>query len=872
MTRWLLRAYGGLLYLYPPDLRRDHGPDMRLCARDAVAAGGARALPRLFVDLAVSVPREWLLLLGGFSMTGIGRDVAYAVRLLWRSPGFTVAAILTLALGIGASTAIFTLADATIIRPLRVEGLDRLVAFKWSASLPDYREWTTRTDLFTGVAANAVMQVTVAVDSDAEPVDAGMVSPNYFSVLGVAASAGRLLGTADNDGGAELAVVVTRDWWDTNLHGDPAAIGRTIHINGAAATIVGIAADGFRGTSLTRPAKLYLPISATPRLIAGPWSAPGALENRDFSWLNAIGRLREGVTMAAAADAMDAMYARQHPQAGGGRGQLELQSMRSRVIGAPGKGSVYTFVGLLAGVVLVTLLIGCANVANLQLARAATRQREIGVRLAIGAGRARIFRQVLTENVVLALLGGAYGLIVASVALRLMARFQLPGGINIEGLPLTVNRGALGVALLLSGATVVLSGLLPAFQAARVSSLATLRGTTRVSARSGLRSVLVAVQVALSLVLLTGTALFLQSFAAALQVPLGFNPAGVVTTTLTPAVQGFDKARARGFFDAALAKIDAIPGVTAAAWTNILPINGSMSMSATIDGYPSKPGQDPQLYIANVGPEYFAAAGIRLLRGRVFTPNDKTGSPLVGIINDSAARRFWNGRDPLGGRLTNGTDTLAVVGVVEDTKIRSLDEKPEPFLYMPFAQPTGPFAMDHGTLLVRTSGDVRALVPAVRDQLRATDAAAPLSPVTTFEWQVRKLVMPQRMGASFFGAFALLALTLASIGIYGVASYVAALRTREIGIRIALGADAGQIRWLVLRQGSMPIAAGIASGVAIAALASRSAAAFLRGVTPRDPLTYAAVAALLGSTALVATWIPARRAARLNPVAALRRD
>jgi predicted permease len=273
-----------------------------------------------------------------------------------------------------------------------------------------------------------------------------------------------------------------------------------------------------------------------------------------------------------------------------------------------------------------------------------------------------------------------------------------------------------------------------------------------------------------------------------------------------------------------------------------------------------------------VGPDYFAAAGIRLLRGRVFTPNDKTGSPLVGVINESAARRFWNGRDPLGGRVIDDKDIIAVVGVVEDTKIRSLDEKPEPFLYMPFAQPTGPFAMDHGTLLVRASGDVRALVPAVRDQLRSTDAAAPLSPVRTFEWQVRGLVMPQRMGASFFGAFALLALTLAAIGIYGVASYVAALRTREIGIRIALGADAGQIRWLVLRQGSMPIAAGIVSGVVIAALASRSAASFLRGVTPRDPLTYAAVAALLASIALAATWIPARRAARLNPVTALRRD
>jgi hypothetical protein len=252
MTPWL-RAYGVLLYLYPPGLRHELGADMRLCARDAVAARGIRAVPRLFADLAISVPREWLLLMKGFPMVGTGRDVAYALRLLRRSPGFSAAAIITLALGIGANTAIFTLADATIIRPLHVEGLDRLVAFKWSASLPDYREWTTRTDLFTGVAANAIMRVTVTVDGIAEPTDAAMISPNYFSVLGVGASAGRLLGTADDDGRADLAVVLDREWWKTKLHGDPAAVGTTIHVNGAPATIVGIAEDRFRGTSLTRP-------------------------------------------------------------------------------------------------------------------------------------------------------------------------------------------------------------------------------------------------------------------------------------------------------------------------------------------------------------------------------------------------------------------------------------------------------------------------------------------------------------------------------------------------------------------------------------------------------------------------------------------
>jgi predicted permease len=523
--------------------------------------------------------------------------------------------------------------------------------------------------------------------------------------------------------------------------------------------------------------------------------------------------------------------------------------------------------------VALTLVIGCANLANLQLARAAARQREIGVRLAIGAGRGRIFRQLLTESCVLAAIGGALGLEVASLAIRLIARFQLPGGIDIGTLPLGVNRTALGFAAAASAATVLIFGLLPAWQAAGGSLLTAVRGESRVTARSRLRSALVAVQIALSLVLLAGTALFLQSFAAALRVPLGFVPTGVATTTLTPAAKGFDRMRARQFFDDALVRVHQIPGVTAAAWTNVLPVNGSMSMDLTVDGYQKKPAEDMHVYVANVSPEYFAAAGIRLLEGRTFTDADRAGTAPVAIVNETAARRFWAGRDPLDGRAKiNDIDTIHIVGVVADTKIRSLDETPAPYLYAPFKQPSGPFAMDRGTLLVRTIGDVRALLPALRDQLRAVDPSAPLTPVNTFEWQVRSLVMPQRMGATFFAAFAVLALTLAIIGVYGVASYVAALRTREIGIRIALGADGRRIRSLILREGAVPVAAGIVAGLGLAAATGRFAAAFLRGVTPRDPLTYTAAACVLAGVALAATWLPARRAAAVDPVRALRTE
>jgi predicted permease len=867
MTRLLLALYRLALRAYPPGLRRAYAPEMLQCARDAVHRRGAAVMPRLFADLAFSIPHEWLLLTKGFSMHGLASDFAYALRLLRRSPGFATAAILTLALGIGATTAIFTLADATVIRPLRVDQPDRLVAFKWSASLPDYREWTERTDLFDGVAATANVRVGVDVDGTTEPTEAGFVSANYFAMLGVDPFAGRSFAATEDGSAGDLTVVIDHDWWRSRFDGDRNAIGRVIHVSGVPATIVGIAGADFHGTTLQRAPRLYVPLTAAARLLGSPFSSPGALENRGFVWLTALARLRDGVPLATAAATMDAMYARQHADDSGGSDHIELTPLRSRIVGP----DVFTFVGLLGGVVTLTLLIGCANVANLQLARAAARQREIGVRLAIGAGRGRIFRQLLTESLALAAIGGGLGVLVASAFLRVIAAFQLPGGIDIDGLTLHIDAAALTFATAISAAAVVLFGVLPAWQGARRESLPALRGDARVTARSRLRASLVAVQIALSLVLLTGTALFLQSFTAAVRVPLGFRPPGVATTTLTPSVRGFDRARARQFFDAALTRVHRLPGVTAVAWTNVLPVNGSMSMAATIEGRATRPGQDLNTYVANVSPEYFAAAGTRLLRGRTFTDADRTGAPLVGIVNETAARRFWDGRDPLEGRISvDDEHAIQIVGVVEDTKIRSLDEAPAPYLYTPFAQPTGPFAMDRGTLLVRTSGDIRALLPALRDELRQIDAGAPLSPVTTFEWQVRTLVMPQRMGATFFAAFAILALTLATIGIYGVASYVAALRTREIGIRIALGADRARIRTLVLRQGAVPIAAGVAAGIALAALGSRFAAAFLRDVSPRDPITYAGVALLLSVIGLAATWVPARRAAATDPVQALR--
>jgi predicted permease len=804
-------------------------------------------------------------------MTGIGRDIAYAIRLLWRSPAFTLAAVLTLALCIGANTAIFSLAEATLIRPFRVADPSQLVVFKWTSAYPDYLDYARRTDLFKGVAGVSSGRVNTTIAGTSELVDAAFVSGNYFGVMGVPAAAGRVLGDPDDQRHGPLVAVVDYTWWRTRLSGDPRAIGTTLRVNGQAVTIVGVALEGFRGTSLRATPKVYLPLTSIARISGGMMARPGMMENRGFVWINVIARLRDDVPAPAAAAAIDALYTQNHPSHAANKGDaMELTPLKTRALGGAVR-DVYTFVQLLGAVVAMTLLIGCANLANLQLARSAARRREIAVRMAIGAGRARIARQLLIESLVLAVLGGGIGLYVADLALRLIGRFQLPGGIEIAGLALGLDRSALVFTALVACGTGALFGLAPAWRASRRDAMGSIREEGRAtSARSALRSTLVAAQVALSLVLLIGTGLFLRSLVNSLQVPLGFRPSGVATATVNLGVAQYDVPRARIFYGQALERIARLPGVTAAAWTTILPINGDMMMMTDVNGYQPAPGENIKFHAANVSPDYFKAAGTRLLRGRPFNAGDSASAPAVGIINETAARKYWAGRDPLQGRMAK--DTIQIVGVVEDTKISDLDEAPEAFLYKPLDQPGGPFGLSSSVLVVRTESDLQQLLPALGESIRAVDPAVPVSNVNTFTWQVRSLVMPQRMGAVLFGAAAALALTLAAIGIYGVASYVAQLRTREIGIRIALGADRARIRTLVLRQGSLPVAVGIAAGLIVAAAGSGVAAAFLRGVPSRDPVTYAAVATLLAAIALTATWIPARRAARLDPVRALRAD
>jgi predicted permease len=809
-------------------------------------------------------------------MIGIGRDVAYAIRLLWRSPGFTVAAVLTLALGIGANAAIFSLADATLLRPLRVANPSELYTIaRWASAYPDYVAYTARTDLHNGAIATAGGRLNATAGGRSELVDSRFVSGNYFGVLGISPAAGRLIVPADDERNGPVVAVLGYQWWQARFGGDPAVIGTTLRVNNVPVTVIGIAPESFHGTSLFEATKVFLPLTQTPRVQTGFFARPEMLTNRNMVWLTVIARLKPGVTAAAAASGLTTVYRQFHPIRPGTKPEaFVLEPLRTRALGGTNERDLYRFVALLGAVVALTLLIGCANLANLLLARAAARRREIGVRMAIGAGRGRIARQLLIESVVLSAIGGLAGLYVASTVLRLLARFQLPGGIEIEGLALGLSTAALGYTCVVASVTGMLFGLAPAWRAARTDVLGSLRDESRAtSARSGLRSTLVAAQVALSLVLLTGTGLFLRSLVQSLRVPLGFQVDGVATASVNLGAARYDPARAKVFYDEALARIHRLPGVTAASWSTLVPIGGSRVFTATVEGYQPKPDDEVFFYNVAVGPEYFQAAGTRLLRGRLFTDADSASAPMVGIINEAAAAKYWPGRDPLQGWIDiDEGKRVQVIGIAENARIKTLDEKPAPFIYQPFAQERGGGTINAAHLFVRTSGDAGALLAPLSEQLRAIDRDAPVYDVGTFAWRVRQLVMPQRMGVTLFGVFSALALTLAAIGIYGVASYVAALRTRELGIRIALGADRARIRALVLRQSSVPVAAGVGAGLVIAAAGSRLAAAFLRDVPPRDPVTYAAVAALLAAIALVATWIPARRAARLDPIQALRQE
>ena len=808
-------------------------------------------------------------------------DLRFAFRSLWRSPGFGAAAIVTLALGIGANTAIYSLADATLLRPLKgIRAPDELVTFGWTTSYPDYLEYAKRSDLFDGVIATTGGQrVSLSVDGSADLARTAFISGNGFAVLGVRAAVGRLLLPSDDVRNGPILAVLAHHYWRTRFGANPHVVGKAIQINGRPATIVGVASAEFGGTSLASRPAVFLPVTAEPQIRTGTgfFSRVDSLGQRGYVWLTVVGRLKPGVRAEHAASVIDAIYTQFHPPEGGERAErMQLTPLATTALGGATAPSVQRFVSLLVGVVGLTLLIGCANLANLLLARSARRRRDIGVRLALGARRGHIVRHVLLESVILSILGGAAGLIVASVGLDLLGAFQLPGDVGIETLGLGINRSTLVATATLSLVTGLLFGALPAWRASAGDVLSALSDDARAgSTRSGLRSSLVAAQVALSLVLLAGSGLFLRSLMKALDVPLGFDTSNVATASVNLGLARYDDPRAEAFYRHALERVRQLPGISAASWSWSIPTNGVATGEVEIDGFKPTASETPRVHWSYAGPDYFRAAGTRILSGRTFSEADLPAALPVAIISEALATKYFAGREAIGGRVRFFDRWITVVGIAENTIVQRIGEQPVPYLYLAFDQWLSgkeAIATDPAHLFVRTDGNLSPLLPLIRDQIRALDLAVPVYSVQPLADHVRELAMPQRMGATLLGLCSLLAVSLAVIGIYGVASYIAALRTREIGIRMALGARGADIGRLILRQSALPVAGGFVAGLLLAVWGSRLARTFLYQVEPSDPVTFTVCGVLLGAVALLAVYVPARRAARLDPVSALRHD
>ena len=806
------------------------------------------------------------------------QDVRYAFRALRKNPGFTAVAVVTLACGIGANTAIFTLVNALLLRPLAVDRPNDLFtifttdpknAGDLGVSYPNYEEYRDRNQVFSGVLAATFTGATLGTTGEPEQLAIELVSGNFFSVLGVAPAIGRAF-RPDEDGApdAHPVVVLSHALWTRRFGARREILGETINLNGHPYTVIGVAPPDFRGTNIFGPA-LWAPLAMHRQL----YFKPELFRERRFLWLTVVGRLKPGISPAqvqAGIQTVAAQLRQAYPRENEGRG-AKVMSVTSGVFGGANRDLVARAGWILMIVVGMVLVIACGNVANLLLVRAAVRRREIAIRLSMGASRLRLVVQLLTESLMLSASGGAVGLLIGFWVRDLLWSAR-PPLFRLVDLDLTMDYRVLLFTLGVSLATGFLFGLAPALETARADLVTELRERSSQSAggRFHLRNILVASQVALSTIALIAAGLFLRSLQHAQSIDPGFDAAHLAVLTVNPGGQGYTPSRAQEFYRQVTERVRTLPGVAATGMSNLLPMSpGAFQRSVFPEGFEVTPGGRGILVISNiVTPRYFETMRIPMVGGRDFRESDREGSTPVAIINEATAKRFWPGQNAVGKRFRFFTDMFLteVIGVVKDSKFFTLGEETRMCAYSPVLQNYAPM-MD---LLVRTSGDPAALVGTVRREVQSLDGRLLLTNVGTVNDLINNSLWTARMAAALLGVFGLLALGLASIGIYGVMAYTVTQRTREIGIRIALGAARGSVLGMVVRQGMSLVVAGIVVGLAGAVAVTRFAAAVMFGVDPTEPLTFAAVTALLLLTALLACLIPSRRAARVDPVVALR--
>lgn len=815
------------------------------------------------------------------------QDLRFGARALRRSPGFSAVAVLSIALAIGVNTAVFSLVNALVLRPLPVKNPDELVAlFAMSSknssystsSYPDYVDYRKQNAVFTDLAAFSDVPLSLSLGIQSERVKGEIVSGNYFSVLGVEPVVGRMfLPEEDAVPGAYPVALISYDLWRRVFNGSNDIAGKTLTLNGHTFTIVGVAPQGFKGLDLESVPDVWVPLMMNEQIKP---DFKKLFNERGARWLAVVGRLKPSVSLSQA-DANIKQLAGQleqvYPRSNEGWTSKLLPAKESR-IWPEYRRSVISFLEFLLVLAGLVLLMACLNVANLLIVRGSARHREIAIRLALGVSRGRLIRQLLTESVMLSILGGVIGLLLALGAAGLIAAFRLPN-FTPAALSINLDSRVLSFTLLVSTLTGLIFGLAPALQFSFLDLVSGLKGKIDAPAgrfrRLTLRNILITFQVALSLILLIGATLFLRSLQKAQQVDLGLDPENVSLASVDLGLQGYDETKGKIFYTELVQRVAALPGVRSVSLARMVPFGSErMAKSIVVEGQspaPSNTGGSVQIAANVVGPHYFETLGIRLLRGRDFNEQDAENSPRVAVINETMARRFWPGDDPIGKnfRLAAGNGSnVEVVGVVQDGKYRSLQETPRPFMYFPLRQEY----QSQMTLHVRSVGQAPGVFSSVKQQVQALDNNLPVFDMKTMREHVAVLVSQSQMGATLLSLFGLLALLLAAGGIYALTSFHVAKRVREIGIRIALGAHRGNVLKLIIRETIILSLAGIALGTIAAFALSRVISSLLFGISPTDPGTFITIPLFLLGVALLSSYIPARKATKIDPVIALRTE
>lgn len=820
------------------------------------------------------------------------QDIRGGLRILSRNPGFAVVAILSLALGIGANTAIFTVIDAVFLNPLPVRDASHLVQIftidnktvntianlnHTPSSLPNYEDYRDQSSVFTGLAAESFPNpLTWGGQSQPEQLNVTLVTANYFDVLGVNAYRGRtFFPDEDKKLGGNPVAVLSYAMWTRRFGSDDAAIGRTIMLNQQSYTIVGVAAPNFKGSFSIAPADaIWVPMSMRDYVFAGPLKA---LENdRRFRWLNMIGRLKPGVQMKQAESALKTIASaleKQYPKENDGR-TVSAATMQDAALGIDTRSQFLLIGTVMMSIVGFVLLIACVNLANLLLGQAARRQKEMSIRAAMGASRGRMVRQMLTESIVLSLAGGIAGIFIAKWGSALLWSHR-PPFLPADAISLSLDSRVLLFSLAISLFTGIIFGAVPALRASTPNLMETLkiggRGGSAARQQNFFRSALVACEVALALVALVGAGLFLRSMRNAQKIDLGFESKNLMAMTFDVSTQRYTQEHGEQFFASAVNAVKSVPGVEDATIATNFPLGGSILGTVFKEGEQANPSARGTLVSqVSITPSYFNTVRIPMISGRNVTEFDRDGSTQVTIINEAMAKMLFPNEDAINKRIMiyRNPVPFQVIGVVRNSTVVNIGETPQPVMYFSMRQQYSPSV----SLQARTTANPESVLGAIRQAVQAQDRDLALTNVQTIGQLIDQGLWAPKMGATLLGLFGALALVLAAIGVYGVMAYSVTQRTNEIGIRMAMGAQTGSVLKLVLGQGIRLVLIGALIGNLAAWLLAHSVPDLLYGVSLNDPTIYSGVTLLLGAIALLACYVPAIRATRVDPIIALRND